>query len=287
MNITDAKNEYIAWKATYASRASAVYPIWLNRFIEINTDRSIESYGIKEIIKFKNWLDDKQYSPTTTQFAMIVLHNFFKFHRLQGVDCLSPELIRVKRFQGKSHRAITEEEFRKTLEVIDNDFIGLRNKLIVSLLWDSGIRVSELCSLDVDQFRIDSRKTVVATRKNGKNRIIMWSEHTHGLLYQYIPLRSILTATAPLLIGSIDKKPCRLSTRSIQRIITYYAKKAEILDKVTPHSYRHGWAHHRRDKYNAPLAFIQKGLGHNSPISTFVYEQYSDREFENQAQAYL
>ena len=78
----------------------------------------------------------------------------------------------------------------------------------------------------------------------------------------------------------------RITTRTVERLLKAYTQKIKILEKITPHSFRHGWAHKRRDQ-NAPLAFIQKGLGHLSPISTFVYEQYKDIEFENYASKYL
>ncbi len=69
-------------------------------------------------------------------------------------------------------------------------------------------------------------------------------------------------------------------------MVKYYIDRAGIKEKITPHSFRHGWAHFRRDQ-NASLAFIQRGLGHVNPISTFVYEQYNDMEFENNANNYL
>jgi integrase/recombinase XerD len=77
-----------------------------------------------------------------------------------------------------------------------------------------------------------------------------------------------------------------MTTRSVQRFIKRYVSMSGIKEKITPHSFRHGWAHFRRDQ-NAPLSFIQRGLGHVNPISTFVYEQYDDREFVDNAKAYL
>jgi site-specific recombinase XerD len=78
----------------------------------------------------------------------------------------------------------------------------------------------------------------------------------------------------------------RLTSKSVQRTIKYYVDRAGIKEKITPHSFRHGWAHKRRDQ-NAPLAFIQRGLGHINPISTFIYEQYNDVDFERNANSYL
>ena len=78
----------------------------------------------------------------------------------------------------------------------------------------------------------------------------------------------------------------RITTRTVQRIIKSLALEAKIKKKISPHSFRHGWACHRRDM-GAPLSFIQKGLGHQNPASTFVYEQYADPEFEKHAKSYF
>ena len=77
-----------------------------------------------------------------------------------------------------------------------------------------------------------------------------------------------------------------MTSRTVQRIIRYYVNRAGIKEKITPHSFRHGWAHKRRDQ-NAPLSFIQRGLGHLSPVSTFIYEKYNDVEFVTNANNYL
>ena len=74
--------------------------------------------------------------------------------------------------------------------------------------------------------------------------------------------------------------------RGKERIIKHYVNKAGVIEKITPHSFRHGWAHLRRDQ-NAPLSFIQRGLGHLNPVSTFIYEQYSDIDFERSAKTYF
>ena len=78
----------------------------------------------------------------------------------------------------------------------------------------------------------------------------------------------------------------RINVRTVQRTIKHYSTNAGLLEKITPHSFRHGWAHKRREQ-NAPLAFIQRGLGHVSPVTTFIYQQYNDKEFEANAQGYL
>lgn len=283
--------EYLEWKATYAHRASINYKNWLNRFVEQCGDKAIEDYSTTDVVKYHKWLES-HYGSYCIQYAMIIIKNFFQFYKLKNVSCLSPSLIRTPRIQAKSHRAITEREFSRIIDAIPtNEFLTLRDSIMIHLLWDTGVRVSELCDLNMSQ--IDEKKTsaVISTKKNGKKRIIVWSEETHKLLMKYMPIRLELekqSGASSLFVGWGKGKgwTMRLTPRSVERRVKHYVAQASIKERITPHSFRHGWAHLRRDQ-NAPLAFIQRGLGHSNPISTFVYEQYDDKEFVKNAQHYM
>jgi site-specific recombinase XerD len=162
---------------------------------------------------------------------------------------------------------------------------------MIRLLWDTGVRVSELCDMDITNIDENKTSAVISTKKTGKKRIIVWSNETHDLLLKYMPIRLELhriNKSTALFIGTEHGKgwSVRLTPRSVQRRVMYYVNRAGIKEKITPHSFRHGWAHKRRDQ-NAPLSFIQRGLGHLNPVSTFVYEQYCDNEFEKSAMNYL
>jgi site-specific recombinase XerD len=205
---------------------------------------------------------------------------------------MNPALIRTPRISQKSHRAVTEAEYNKIISVIpSNEFLFLRDLVMIRILWDTGVRVSELCDLEITNIDENKNSAIISTKKNGKKRIIVWSKETHELLMKYMPIRLELHKihkTTALFIGTEKGTgwSLRLTARSVQRRLAFYVNRAGINEKITPHSFRHGWAHKRRDQ-NAPLAFIQRGLGHLNPISTFVYEQYCDNEFEQKAMNYL
>jgi len=145
--------------------------------------------------------------------------------------------------------------------------------------------------LDISQIDENKTSAIIFTKKTGKQRAIVWSEETHKLLMKYLPMRTELekiNRASALFVGKHRNSgwSMRLTRRTVERLVKHYAHQAGIKEKITPHSFRHGWAHKRRDN-NAPLAFIQKGLGHSSPISTFIYEQYDDREFMKNARQHL
>jgi site-specific recombinase XerD len=283
--------EYLDWKGIHSPKASITYKNWLYHFIEVCGSKPIEDYKISDVITYQKWLKTR-YSPYSVQYATVIIKNFFKFYRDQNYNCISPSLIKRIKGNPKSHRAIREEEFEKIVSVIpENEFHFLRDLLIIRMLWDTGVRVSELCDLDISQIDMNKQSTVIATKKTFSKRIIVWSDETHRLLNKYMSIRmelNKLNHASALFVGMDGQKrwASRLTTRSVQRIIKYYTSKAGIIERITPHSFRHGWAHKRRD-LNAPLSFIQRGLGHLNPVSTFVYEQYSDLDFENKATGFL
>ena len=278
--------EYLDWKGIHSPKASISYKSWLMLFIKICGDKPIEQYRITDIVNYQKWLK-AHYSSYSLEYATVIIKNFFQFYRDQNYACLPPSLIKRKRGHANSHIAIKEDEFEKIVSIItEDDFWGLRDCLIVRMLWDTGVRVSELTDLNVNRL-----SAVISTKKTANKRIIVWSKSTHALLIKYLTMRSELPENSndlALFVGKINNsivKP-RLTTRSVERLIKHYSSKAGIIERITPHSFRHGWAHKRRD-LNAPLSFIQRGLGHLNPISTFIYEQYSDVDFERNAKSYL
>jgi len=284
--------EYLDWKGTYATRASVAYKIWLHRFVEICGLKELDKYEVSDLVKYRNWLE-AHYNPYSVSFATVVIKNFLQFCQTQNYKCLSPTLVRLPRIAAKSHRAVNEDEFLRIISVMPSKgFRQLRDLLMVRMLWDTGVRVSELCDIEISQFDENKTSAIIQTKKNGKKRIIVWSQITHRVLMKYMSMRLEIQlqnrSSAALFVGWKKGRgwSARITSRSVQRTIRYYVDRAGIKEKITPHSFRHGWAHKRRDQ-NAPLAFIQRGLGHINPISTFIYEQYNDLEFERNANAYL
>lgn len=282
--------EYLDWKGTYAPRASNNYRIWLRNFLEVCGEKPLDKYDVSDLVKYRNWLDER-FSQSSIQLAIVVIKNFLQYCIMQNRICISPKLIRLPKVHQKSHRAVTESEYYRIIaEVPKNGLRPFRDLVMIRVLWDTGVRVSELCSINLSDISEDRTTTVIQTKKSGTRRVIMWSKETHRLLMKYIIQRKQFkeNRSTALFIGRTKKNAwsLRITPRSVQRAIRQFADRAGILEKVTPHSFRHGWAHKRRDQ-NAPLAFIQKGLGHSSPISTFIYEQYNDVDFERNASAYL
>jgi integrase/recombinase XerD len=198
-----------------------------------------------------------------------------------------------RKLPAHSHRAIEEDEVKRMIaEIEGGSFISFRNLLILLMLWDTGVRVTELCRMQISDLDLQKRQAVIATEKREIMRIILWSESTNTHLIKYLEIHKRHFQKAgdrviPLFVASRSRRKIECLTReSVERIVGYYAHKAGIQKKTTPHTFRHGWAHIRRD-LGAPLSFVQKGLGHSSPVSTQVYQQFTDPEFVKAGKGYF
>jgi site-specific recombinase XerD len=283
--------EYLSWKETHAERASVTYKKPLMQFVEISGELQLEEYVIKDVVAYSKWMK-AFYAPATIRYALIVLKDFFGFYKEQGYECLSPKLIKLpKKKPANSHRAVKEAEVKQMIAVVEGDsFISLRNKLILIMLWNTGVRVTELCRLNIADIDIAREETLIGTEKRDILRIIMWEPSTHALLVKYIDAHKKHFGNklvTPLFLDTRARKIITpITSRTIERIVKYYADKAGITRKTSPHSFRHGWAQLRRDR-GLPLSFVQKGLGHAHPVSTMIYQQYSDPEFVSVGRAFF
>jgi site-specific recombinase XerD len=279
---------YLDWKATYTRRASVNYRIWLDKFIDC-TKRDIEDAEVGDIVKYRNWMEDNNYQPKSIELSMVILKNYFHFWKLQGVKCLSPELIRVPRTVANSHQPISFEEYCSILTFIHpTDFWEFQKLIIVRLLFETGIRVSELCDINISDIDPKKSNTTIRTKKTAKMRTIFWSVETHIMVREFLIQRIILNSTNALFVGKITNGTCtkRMTTRTVQRIIKALCVKAKIEKKITPHSFRHGKAHRVLDLGGYPKD-VQAILGHCDPSSSFTYMQWNDKEFAKRAKKFL
>lgn len=281
---------YLEWKSTHTSRAFINYRPWLVKFAKCIGDKSVTDITLADVVKYRKWLDEK-YQPYTIQLAMVAIHNFFKFWNIQRVECLAAGLVRVPRTRPKARPVVTNEDYTKMTDFYKgkDQFPQLRDQLIVRLLWDTGVRVSELCDMNVTDIDVEKTQAVVRTRKSDRMRQVFWSPETHALMRVYLQKRTALSTSPGLLVGfRRNMTTGRLKTRSVQRLVIRLTKELALGKKVTPHSFRHGKAHRILDLGGNPK-HIQAILGHSetNPAAAFNYIQWNNRELESAAKRFL
>lgn len=285
--------QYLSWKATYATSASLSYRPWVEKFISF-TKKDVDTAEVGDIINFRKLLDN-HYQPKTIELAMIIIKNYFKFWKLAGLNCLSPELIKVPRTVANSHQAISLKEYCSVLSQIHvTDFWELQKLIIIRLLYETGVRVSELCDLNISNIDPERMSTTIRTKKTAKYRTIFWGEDTHQVLKEFLTQRIVLNSTPALFVAKFtDGTPTkRMSTRTVERMVKELCRKAGISKKIVVHSFRHAKAHSILSGNNGTTARgtvkdVQAILGHLDPRSSFTYLQWNDKEFEERAKMFL
>lgn len=290
MTIEKSIQTYLDWKETHTSAAYTSYKIRLEQFATFIQPKEFltEVHG-DDIIAFHRSLEEK-YSLNTIAYSARVLKNFFWFWHGRGMTQFNPKEIIPIRFVSADKEIVTAEDLEDMSDLLDENYLpDLQKKLIIHLLWDTGMRLSEM--LDIKISDINEQKTnglrsaKVRTRKSMRYNLVIWGTDTNDLINRYLGIRICMdTPHQNLLINPKTNKP--FTPRSIQRWIKDLAEMA-MLDKViTPHSFRHGKANYILDQ-GGSVRDVSALLRHVKPESSFQYMQLSQRRYENVAQKYL
>ncbi|MBL0035821.1 MAG: site-specific integrase [Flavobacteriales bacterium] len=177
---------------------------------------------------------------------------------------------------ARSHKPIGEVQYAALLEAIASStalpFVRSRDLAIFTLLYDTGLRISELVALNVSSIDLARRSAEVVTRKrvdHFKHRETYWTIETHLVLLQYLDKRQELTSSDELFINLQGRD--RLTVRSIQRNLKEYLRQAKLDPSgFSPHSFRHAVGKRAAASQMYP-PLLQSLLGHRNPNSSQVY----------------
>lgn len=237
------------------------YRLWLNRQSTGNNRATGETLKKK-----------------TQNYYLIALRAFLKYLAKRGVKTLSPEAIELAKTGERSLDLISQEELTRLFKAPDDEKDSLRRargKAIIELLFSTGLRVSELCSLTRD---MDLHSDELSIRgKGGKVRVVFLSDEAKKSVKNYLHLRKDMDDALFVKTGNEKAKTESegLTRRSIERIVKHYAIKAGISKKVTPHVIRHCFATDLL-RNGADLRSVQMLLGHSNISTTQIYTHVTD-----------
>ena len=274
--------EYLTWKQSYSKTAFRAYRVWVTRF-QNAVNKTPELITPIDYATFAGGLQGR-YAPRGIEFALNVVHNYLRFFSEQGRLRFPLYLIRVPKGYAQSHEAVTEEEYMKMIEVLRvKTPQSLRDLAIIMLLHDTGMRIGELLSLEVESVEEDC-SAVIRTEKSIRERRVFWNPDTDNVLQRYIVERvnegsSNLDA---LFIAGRSTNNKALTRRTIERMFQIVLGKAGISRKLCPHSFRHSFIH-RLAKLSVPDAIIAQLVGHTTPTTIAHYTKLSRPEFKHYA----
>ncbi len=239
------------------------FRLWLNRQVTGNNKKS-----------------GKTMDRRTQNYYLIALRAFLKYLARQEVKSLPAERIELAKTTERTLDLITEQELKRFLESPKGSKESeLRDKAIFELLFSTGLRVSELVSLDRD---INLNSDELSIRgKGGKVRVVFLSEDSKTAVRDYLKSRKDLDDALFIQLSRNSKKKAsktelRMSKRSIERIVKKYAIKAGISKKVTPHIIRHCFATNLLSN-GADIRSVQTLLGHANINTTQIYTHITDK----------
>jgi integrase/recombinase XerC len=235
-------------------------------------------------------LTEQMYSAATMARKIATLRSFYKWADKQGVVETNPmTLIRTPRQGKRLPKAITIEQVERLLSAPDErDVLGARDRSMLETLYSTGIRVSELVALNIDD--LDRSAEALRVRGKGKKeRIVPLGAHALGSITRYVeklradPKYSSVWAEGrpsnakPLFVNKHGK---RLSSRSVRRKLDKYLKQADLDANISPHTLRHSFATHLLAN-GASLRDVQEMLGHQSLSTTQVYTHLTPQRMKD------
>lgn len=301
MLFVNAIEIYLDWKSTYAPTAPSRYITRLRHFSKfLGQNKLLEEVTGDDVIRFHRSLETttygralKNYSTSTISYSAVVLKNFFAFWKGRGKTQINPKEILPIRHAGRLKKVISHEEFKKISNSLDERYFDeLEKKLMINMLWDTGMRISELCELNIGDisavhptYGVRTAKT--KTRKTMKYNLVMWSKQTDLLLAKYLGIRicSNVWTDALFIIGR-KKSSRRVCVRTLQRWIENLVAINGLDGGITAHSFRHGKAHAMLNN-GANIRDIQAILRHVKPESTYHYLSLNMEQYLQVASKYL
>ncbi|MEN9852321.1 MAG: hypothetical protein RI996_264 [Candidatus Parcubacteria bacterium] len=300
MNLAEATKQYLEYIEIEKGRSLntvANYEHYLKRFLDFAAKRGItEPHSVTESLmrEYRMYLnrlpihtkpgrDTETLKKKTQNYHLIALRSFFKYLRKHKIESYNPELIELAKVGERMPDFMTGDDLSRLLSSTDNaaSLPELRDRAILQLLFSTGLRVSELCSLPRT---IDLSRDEYSIRGKGeKVRVVFFSEEAKRAIQQYNAKRVDTDDALFINLGKNassaqkQQKSLRLTPRSVQRIVDGYARKAGITKNVTPHKLRHSFATDLLQN-GADLRAVQMLLGHANISTTQIYTHFTDKE---------
>ena len=256
------------------------FMLWLKETSCIEVDFN----NLREYLHFIQKFD---YKKTTIARKIASIRTFYKYlYRERYIDSNPAISLSAPKRPKSLPKFLTPDEIEKILNNVKIETpAGFRNRVILELLWATGMRVSELSNLNFGDLNLEENEIRVFG-KGAKERIVLISNRAKQYLIQYIKsARNLIapkyntkeiSATSPLFINSTG---FRLQNKTIRNAINSVVEKIELPKKVTPHIFRHSFATHLIEN-GADLRVVQELLGHAGISNTQIYTHISMKHMQ-------
>lgn len=268
------------------------YGHYLSRLIEFLGDTTVDKITSEKVRQYRLWLNrykndrDEELSLTSQSYHLIALRMFLKYLSRRDIPSLSSDKILLPKTVRPQVTFLHADEIERMLAEINlSKEDGLRDRALIELLFSSGLRVSELVSLNKDHIN-PTRREFTIRGKGSKDRPAFISARAYQRVADYLAVRT--DSLTPLFLSysrnsgptKTDGNYRRLSPRSVQRIVDKYTKLAGITKHVSPHTLRHSFATDLLMN-GADIRSVQAMLGHSDISTTQIYTHVTDSHLKD------
>jgi site-specific recombinase XerD len=253
---------------------------------------TIKKFDEKLILDFLNWIQhERDCSISTRNQRLASIHSFFRYVQSHAPEHLlkCQEIMRIpfKQYPKPIVRHLTPEETKILLAAPDaKTKSGRRDITLLSVLYDTGARVQEICNLRVCDVRLDAPAVITLSGKGRKTRIVPILDNTIGLLRSYMAENQFLQLSIPDTPLFFNQRHSKLTRGGVNHILQKYAKETSqqcsgIPETLTAHVMRHTKAMHLYQS-GVNLVYIRDILGHVDIATTDIYAR-ADTESKRKA----
>lgn len=295
MDINVLLKEYLDYLEIEKNRSQNTrgnYERYLKKMFEVEGIKEEGDITVERVRNFRLHLARSSngrgagYEKSTQSYYIIALRNFLKYLIKNDYKVLSPDKIELPKVPTRQIEVIEYDELERLLSAVTGgDMKALRDRAILEVLFSTGLRISELCSLN--RYIDVNRGEVTVRGKGGKLRVVFLDERTIKEIKAYLDKRgdaeeamfvSYTKAKSPKVIG-------RIIPRTVQRLVDFYSRKAGIAKHVHPHMLRHGFATDLLIN-GADLRSVQEMLGHANISTTQIYTHITNKELKEVHQSF-
>lgn len=274
----------IKYEKNYSELTVKGYETDLYMFLEYLNENDIKSYKSVDYQKIRDYISylyELDYNNKTICRHISAIRSFFKYLKINNyIDDNPCTLVSNPKLDKRLPKYLNFEEIEKLLNAFDNNnYLGLRNSLILELLYSTGTRVSEITNIKLKDISL-SNKTIIIDGKGNKQRIVYFGSICLNLLKKYIDSSyPILNKNNSdyLLLSKTGKK---INEREIRKVVDDASSIAGIKIKISPHVLRHTFATHMLTS-GADLRSVQELLGHENLSTTQVYTHLTNEKMRN------